>query len=135
MTTKVATRRDDEFERRVRDAEKAGIPDARETLAIATGRSQGCTDGAPDVTLPEALDAQPRKTMAERVRETNSPDVILREPSDDAPSTVIFIGRAVRDVSPPTKLAAARRARGEGRARPQGSTWSGCGTRSGRSRP
>ena len=61
----MATRRErDEFERRVREAEQAGLADVREELAIATGRSEGCTEGAPDVTLAEALDARP--SLAER---------------------------------------------------------------------
>jgi hypothetical protein len=94
---------DDEFERRVREAEEAGIPNARETLAIATGRSQGCTEGAPEVTLGEALDKRPRKTMAERVRETNDPRVRLVENRDEQAATVIFIGEAVEREKPPPR--------------------------------
>ncbi len=93
MATKVATRQErDEFERRVREAEAAGIPDARETLAIATGLSEGCTEGAPDVTLAEAFEAEKRpKTIAERVRAMNDPNVRLVE-SDEGTATVIFFG-------------------------------------------
>ena len=48
------------------------------------------------VTLPETLAEEPpkRRTIAERVRDTNSPDVILRESSDGAPTIVIFFGSA-----------------------------------------
>ncbi len=93
MTTKVTTRRErDEFERRVRKVEKSGIPGARETLPIATGLSPGCTEGAPDVTLAEAFEAEERpKTIAERVRAMNDPSVRLVE-SHGATATVIFIG-------------------------------------------
>jgi hypothetical protein len=87
----VATREDDEFERRVREAEAAGIEDAREMLAIATGLSEGCTEGAPDVTLAEMFEAEERpKTMAERVRALNNPNVRLVE--GDEAATVVFIG-------------------------------------------
>ena len=94
MATKVATRRErDEFERRVREAEEAGILNAPETLAIATGLSDGCTEGAPDVTLAEAFEAEERpKTMAERVRAMNNPNVRLVE-GDEATAIVIFIGK------------------------------------------
>jgi len=88
----VAETNDEDFERRVREAEEAGMPNARETLAIATGRSEGCTEGAPDVTLAEALDARP--TMAERVRALNRPDVRLVEESDEQAATVVFFGEA-----------------------------------------
>jgi hypothetical protein len=99
VATKVATRREEaEFERRVREAEAAGIPDAREMLAIATGRSEGCTEGAPDVTLAEAFEAEERpKTMAERVRAMNDPDVRLVL---DAPATVVFFGEAIEPEEP-----------------------------------
>ena len=78
----------EQFERRVRAAEDAGLGDVREELAIATGLSDGCTEGAPDVTLAETLDAP---TMAERVRALDNPDVRLVL---DAPTTVVFFGEA-----------------------------------------
>ena len=91
----MATRREEaEFERRVREAEEAGVPDARETLTVASGRSQGCVESAPDVTLAEAVNAQPRKTLAERVRETNHPRFRLVEDSDEQAATAIFFGHA-----------------------------------------
>jgi hypothetical protein len=69
VTTNVATSRErDEFERRVRKAQEAGIPGARETLAIATGLSEGCTERAPDVTLAEAFEAERPNMIAEPMR-------------------------------------------------------------------
>ncbi|MBA2614558.1 MAG: hypothetical protein H0U90_02070 [Actinobacteria bacterium] len=88
---------DEEFERRVREAEAAGIPNAREMLAIASGRSDGCTEGEPDVTLAEKVDARP--TLAERVRALNRPDVRLVE-TDEQAATVIFFGEAAEPEEP-----------------------------------
>ena len=95
----MATRRErDEFERRVREAEEAGLGDIREELAIATGLSEGCTEGAPDVTLAERFEAEERpKTMAERVRALDDPDVRVVL---DAPATVVFFGEAIEPEEP-----------------------------------
>jgi hypothetical protein len=94
VATKVATRREEaEFERRVRELEEAGYADAREMLAIATGRSEGCMiPPGPDITLAELYEAEERpKTMAERVRALNNPNVRLVE-GDEGTATVIFFG-------------------------------------------
>ena len=42
----------------------------------------------------EAVDAQRRKTLAERVRETNHPRVRLVDESDEQAAAAIFFGHA-----------------------------------------
>jgi hypothetical protein len=60
------------------------------------------------VTLPEALAEEPRKTLRQRVAELNSPNVKMREATDEQPVTVVFFGPPVERQRPPSTAAEAR---------------------------
>ena len=77
---------------------RPGSRNARDTLAVATGLSDGCTEDAPDVTLAKALDKRP--TLAERVRAANYAHVRLVEETDEQAATLIFFGEAREEPRP-----------------------------------